>query len=137
MTRLSVHGAMLVLSLCATGPAGLAGTDDLVFVHHSCGANWLSNSLHNALLAKDYIDERNDVYYGTDLPPDAGRPDSLGSVPGDHTDMCHWVPWFNDYLAGLKIQGCATGVNRIVMFKSCYPNSAVGADTGPGDPFGS
>ena len=34
-----------------------ATTDDLVFIHHSCGNNWLSNSLHAALLAKNYIDE--------------------------------------------------------------------------------
>jgi len=38
--------------------AATAG-DDLVFIHHSCGSNWLNNSLHDALLAKSYIDERN------------------------------------------------------------------------------
>ena len=47
--------------------------DDLIFIHHSCGQNWLNNSLHAALLAKDYIDERNDITYGTALNPDAGR----------------------------------------------------------------
>ena len=38
-------------------------TDDLVFMHHSCGSNWLSNSLDAALVAKSYIDERNDIGY--------------------------------------------------------------------------
>lgn len=115
-----------------------ATTDDLVFIHHSCGQNWLNDGLHDALLAKDYIDERNDIYYGTDLPPDSGRPDSLGDTPGDHTDMNHWILWFNDYLEGVKAHGAATGYNRIIMFKSCFPNSNISSDgTEPGDPFSS
>lgn len=113
-------------------------TDDLVFIHHSCGSNWLSNSLHSALLAKDYIDERNDITYGTDVLPDSGRPDSLASSPGNSTNMNHWIRWFNDYAGGVKSHGCADGVNKIVMFKSCYPISDVGsAGTEPGDPFSS
>ena len=112
--------------------------DDLVFMHHSCGQNWLTNSLDAALIAKDYIDERNDIYYGTDIPPDSGRPDSLAPTPGDLTDMNHWVLWFNDYLDGILSHGCTDGVNRIVMFKSCYPNSGITSDgTDPGDPFSS
>jgi uncharacterized repeat protein (TIGR01451 family) len=115
-----------------------ATDDDLVFIHHSCGSNWLSNSLHAALLAKDYIDERNDITYGTDLAPDAGRPDSLAAIPGDQTNMNHWIRWFNDYLDGVKAHGAADGVNRIIMFKSCYPISNISSDgTEPGDPFSS
>jgi hypothetical protein len=110
--------------------------DDLIFIHHSCGANWLSNSLHDALLAKEYIDERNDIYYGTDLSPDPTRPDSLAPTPGDKTNMNHWILWFNDYLEGVKLYGCANGINRIIMFKSCYPISNIeGNGTEPGDPF--
>lgn len=112
------------------------GSDDLLFIHHSCGANWLSAGLHNALLAKDYIDERNDITYGTDLTPDAGRPDSLGSTPGDRTDMNHWILWFNDYFQAMLRHGCASGTNRIIMFKSCYPISGIGSlGTEPGNPF--
>ena len=70
-------------------PAAAQTPDDLVFVHHYCGANWLSNSLNTALLAKDYIDERNDIYYGTTMSPDPGRPISLGGAPGDNTNMNH------------------------------------------------
>ena len=113
-------------------------TDDLVFIHHSCGNNWLNGGLHNALLGKDYIDERNDIYYGTTLSPDSGRPSSLGGTPGDNTNMDHWILWFNDYLDGVKGYGCADGFNRIIMFKSCYPASNIGSDgTEPGDPFSS
>ncbi len=112
--------------------------DDLVFIHHSCGKNWLDNSLHAALLAKDYIDERNDIYYNTDVNPDTGRPDSLGPKPGDNTNMNHWILWFNDYLEGVKDHGCADGFNKIIMFKSCYPISNIIANgTEPGDPFSS
>ncbi len=117
---------------------GQAGpNDDLVFIHHSVGENWLNHSLNNALLDKDYIDERNDITYGTMMSPDSGRPASLGNVPGDNTDMNHWVYWFNDYLEHVLDFDCEDGVNRIVMFKSCFPNSNVDPNENePGDPFG-
>jgi hypothetical protein len=119
--------------------ASAATTNDLIFIHHSVGYSWLNHSLHNALLAKDYIDERNDIYYETDVPPDPGRPDSLqfdGKVPGDYTYMEHWLQWFNDYLESVKSFGTENGYNRIIMFKSCYPASNIVADgTEPGDPF--
>jgi hypothetical protein len=130
-----VRATFALTVLCCAACACLGGVDDLVFIHHSCGQNWLSNSLNSALLAKDYVDERNDIYYGVDAAPDAGRPDTLAPTPGDHTDMCHWIHWFNNYLGDVKSHGCATGVNRIVMYKSCYPNSNVTADGTGGDPF--
>lgn len=112
--------------------------NDLVFIHHSCGLNWLNDGLHDALLAKDYIDERNDIYYETIVPSDPGRPSSLGSKPGDNTNMNHWILWFNDYLEGIIDHGCADGFNEIIMFKSCYPISNIIANgTEPGDPFSS
>ena len=132
-----VLGAVTLFNAIAEGNVNpLATDDDLVFIHHSCGNAWLSNSLHDALLAKDYIDERNDIYYGTTMSPDPGRPASLGGTPGDRTNMNHWILWFNDYLEGVKSHDAATGFNRIIMFKSCYPISNIGSDgTEPGDPF--
>jgi len=140
MARFTIISIALVLGLCAVCMA--APTDDLVFIHHSCGNNWLGNSLHDALLAKDYIDERNDITYGTDVAPDAGRPDSLvfyeGDTPGNSTNMNHWVLWFNDYLQGVRSHDCTDGFNRIIMFKSCYPISNITGDgSEPGDPFSS
>ncbi len=132
----AVVGAVVLA--CLPSVALAQTTDDLVFIHHSCGQNWLSNSLHSALLAKDYIDERNDIYYGTTMSPDADRPASLGGTPGNSTNMNHWILWFNDYLGGVQTHGCADGVNQIIMFKSCYPISNVTSDgTDPGDPFSS
>jgi len=132
------------------GPVSLP-ENGLVFIHHSVGSNWLNDGLHDALLAKSYIDERNDITYGTRLEPDPGRPGSLGDVPGDLTDMHHWILWFNDYLQGIRtyqnVDGIdrylrrlgiteSSGFNRIIMFKSCYPNSNVTSDGDePGDPF--
>lgn len=117
-------------------PAHADTIDDLVFLHHSCGSNWLSAGLHSALLAKEYIDERNDITYGTTMSPDAGRPASLGGTPGNNTNMNHWILWFNDYLESVKGHDCADGYNRVIMFKSCYPISNISSDgTEPGDPF--
>ncbi|MCC6694746.1 MAG: PKD domain-containing protein [Candidatus Hydrogenedentes bacterium] len=110
--------------------------EDVVFIHHSCGENWLNGGLHDALVAKNYIDERNDITYGVDVEPDPGRPDTLGPVSGELTDMHHWILWFNDYLGSVQKHGCADGVNRILIFKSCFPNSHVEAgDSSAGDPF--
>ena len=125
-----------VVAVCLSAGAAAQTTDDLIFIHHSVGNNWLNHSLNDALLAKDYVDERNDVTYGTAMSPDAGRPASLGGTPGNNTNMNHWILWFNDYLAGMKARGCADGANRIVMFKSCYPISNIASEgVEPGDPF--
>lgn len=129
---------LLSLVILCNAAAAFAETNDALFIHHSVGDDWLNRGLDAALVAKTYIDERNDITYGTVISPDAGRPASLGGTPGDLTDMEHWILWFNDYLGRIKAHGCASGFNRIIMFKSCYPNSDV-ASTGtePGDPFSS
>ncbi|MBN2201992.1 hypothetical protein JW777_08580 [bacterium] len=133
--RMRIHMLLAGMTLLSAPFASGQETNDCVFIHHSCGSNWLSNSLEAALIAKDYIDERNDITYGTVVSPDGGRPALLGTA-GDNTNMNHWIRWFNDYLGGVRSHGCATGFNRIVMFKSCYPISNVsGAGTEPGDPF--
>jgi len=125
--------ALLLLAVLLPAPA--MAQQDLVFIHHSVGSNWLAAGLDSALVAKPYIDLRNDMTYGTAVTNDTGRPASLGSVPGDSTDMHHWILWFNDYLAHVK-QHHSTTANRIVMFKSCFPNSAIDSDGAePGDPF--
>ena len=153
--------AVGLLSAGRLGSSSQAGHEGLVFIHHSVGYNWLNSGLHEALLAKDYVGQRNDIYYGVDVAPDAGRQDSLASPPGNYTDMNHWIFWFNDYLGSVKSHetpygfnriisrvsdklgigkplGGAGGFNRIVVFKGCYPNSDIGSDgTEPGDPFDS
>ena len=133
LVRFFVTGA---LCCCLWAAAPAQGTNDLVFIHHSSGLNWLNGGLEDALAAKDYLDERNDIYYDTELSPDPGRPESLGPPAGDYTDMRHWLFWFNDYLDGVKIHGCEDGVNTVIMFKSCFPTNNIGEQGElPGEPF--
>ena len=128
--------ALALTALCLLPLTPVIAQNDLVFIHHSSGQNWLNDGLHAALVGKSYIDERNDITYGTDMSPDSGRPASLGGTPGDQTDMNHWILWFNDYLGRVRAHGCASGFNQIIMFKSCYPISNVDdVGTEPGDPF--
>jgi hypothetical protein len=110
----------------------------LVFIHHSTGQAWLDDAhggLGKALRDNGYF--VSDTNYGW-------GPDSIGS----RTDIGNWWTWFAGpssatYLAALygeNAQNCSysrlttepAGPNEIVMFKSCFPNSALlGA---PADP---
>ena len=101
----------------------------LVFIHHSCGENWLADDdggLGRALEENNYF--VSDTNYGW-------GPDSIG----DRTDITDWPEWFTGpnsarYLAALYTESGQNswytrdmsdpgGENQIVMFKSCYPNS--------------
>ncbi|MFH0794012.1 MAG: hypothetical protein V2A74_08270, partial [bacterium] len=110
-----------ILAACVTVSVRGQNSDDLMFIHHSVGQDWLDSGLRSALDAKSYIDEVNEITYGTVVSPNSGRPSSLGAVPGDSTDMGHWIYWFNDYLGSVRTYDCDNGVNRIIMFKSCFP----------------
>ncbi len=118
-------------------------TEKLVFIHHSCGDNWLNTgdgNLGNTLGANNYY--VRDIYYGWDAP--------YNENIGDRTDTGDWPEWFTD----TTIQGNGEtqrdnimaavyttanknamytpitdpgGENDIIMFKSCYPNSEVGS----------
>lgn len=113
---------------------GASAQDDLMFIHHSCGQNWLDNSLRDALDGKSYIDAVNEITYGDEVANETGRPASLGEVAGELTDMNTWLFWFNDYFDGVQAYD---GFNRVIMFKSCFPNSHISeVGTEPGDPFG-
>jgi hypothetical protein len=101
----------------------------LIFIHHSCGENWLADSDGGLGLA---LAENN--YYVSDTNYGWG-PNSIG----DRTDITDWSEWFrgansgrylgalynesgphSDYTRPLADPG---GENQIVMFKSCFPNS--------------
>lgn len=131
--------ALTLLFAMTAGHASAADSTNLLFIHHSCGANWLAadnGGLQTALEAKDYIDEVNEITYGDAVTPDVGRPASLGDIAGDSTDMNSWLFWFNDYLGSVQTYRCDSGANRVIMFKSCFPNSHIDAvGPLPGDPF--
>lgn len=101
----------------------------LIFIHHSTGENWLADEdggLGKALAENNYF--VSDTNYG------------WHSV-GDYTDIGHWWLWFrgpasSNYLEALyeedeqnsdytRLEDNPGGENEIVMFKSCFPNSAL------------
>lgn len=101
----------------------------LIFIHHSCGENWLADShggLGKALSKNRYF--VSDTNYGW-------GPNSIG----DRTDIPDWPEWFVGTQSGQVLKalfresgrhspysrtlGDPGGENRVVMFKSCFPNS--------------
>lgn len=115
----------------------------LLFIHHSTGGQ---------LFADKGPDIGRDCIY-TSHPNGGGlrrlltqnsyivHEASYGSTVGDKTDICHWNAKFRDHME--KILTCKNqdefftdGTrNRVIMFKSCFPNSYIEAEgTPPGDP---
>jgi hypothetical protein len=103
----------------------------LIFIHHSVGENWLSDENGKlGLTLKDNNYFVSDTNYGW-------GPNGIG----DKTDIGQWWIWFrgpdsNTYLNALYNESGANspytrletnpgGENMIIMFKSCYPNSAL------------
>jgi hypothetical protein len=102
---------------------------NLVFIHHSVGANWLNDALCKALNDQGY--HVADIYYGWT--------GGTGYAYGDHTDTGDWPAWFTDKVMRLVYAELgqmtapnaidpATGENTVIMFKSCFPNSEAGSD---------
>ena len=126
-------------------PAPPANPVKLIFVHHSSGENWLGDGDGGLGLAL-----RDNTYFVSDTNYGWGPPDAdLGYEQiGDHTDIGHWYNWFSGphrdtYLAALyaesdqhawysRLPTDPGGENRIVILKSCYPNSRLGGN--PTDP---
>jgi hypothetical protein len=124
-------------------------TVKLIFIHHSCGENWLadwSGGLGEAL--------RDNHYFVSDTNYGWGPEDSmLGGAIGDFTDIGHWWNWFlgpssgeilgalydesEQYSEYSRLSGDPGGENDIVMFKSCFPNSALEGNPGDGPTTGS
>lgn len=141
MCVLTLVAAMFgsVVGLADDNPTPPAETLKLIFIHHSCGENWLADDnggLGAALHDNGYF--VSDTNYGWG-PVCEDCEDCWGAI-GDCTDIVHWDNWFGS--------GSSTGVwnalvtefgqwssytrledpapdreNDIVMFKSCYPNS--------------
>jgi hypothetical protein len=129
---------IFVLAAFVTGPTieakGLSKSAHkspvkLIFIHHSCGENWLNDDdggLGRALGKNNYF--VSDTNYGW-------GPSNIG----DRTDIVNWTEWFSSsktakymnallsennkhssYTRNISDPG---GNNRIIMFKSCFPNS--------------
>lgn len=114
-------------------------TVKLIFIHHSTGENWLSDENGQLGLAL-----RDNNYFVSDTNYGWG-PDSIG----DTTDIGHWWLWFrgpdsSNYLRALykedgqncqysRLSNNPGGENEIIIFKSCFPNSALQGN--PNDPI--
>lgn len=119
-------------------------TQKLIFIHHSCGENWLSDDnggLGYALGENNYF--VSDTNYGW-------GPNGIG----DATDIPDWLRWFrsdetptitnalyNEFSNNWygwqyfdRPMADPGGENDIVLFKSCYPNSELWGS--PDDPAG-
>jgi hypothetical protein len=126
------------VTMAADNPNPPASPVKLIFIHHSCGENWLEDG--NGKLG---IALRDGNYFVSDTNYGWG-PDGIGS----DTDIGHWWSWFRGpsssaYTSALyaesgqnssysRLAADPGGENEIVMFKSCYPNSAIGGS--PSDP---
>lgn len=123
-----------LIALALPGHAARAGDFDLLFIHHSVGSNWLNNGLRSALqdpAQNLHVFRVHDATYGDTI--------------GNDTDVRHWYPKFRDQMGLVRTFDRSRNVayteagrfNRIVLFKSCYPNSAISSvGTAPGDPVG-
>jgi hypothetical protein len=115
----------------------------LIFIHHSTGENWLTDGYGNL---GQTLDQNN--YFVSDTNYGWG-PNAIG----DRTDIPNWTEWFASgqtptYLSALfnengqnssytRTLSDPGGENQIIMFKSCFPNSALeGSPNDAPDPEG-
>jgi hypothetical protein len=119
---LSLLCALVVLVVPVSVTANTAAVN-LIFIHHSCGENWLNDGLLCQAL-NDAGYHVADISYGW-------------REYGDHTDTVDWPVWFTDTVMPLvyREKDAMTapnavepteGENTVILFKSCYPNSDVG-----------
>ena len=116
----------------------------LLFIHHSCGENWLADwngGLGIALRDNNYA--VSDTNYGWGPAADAE-----GTPLGDLTDIGQWWIWFRgprsaefldqvyqengQHAEYTRLEGFPSGENEILLFKSCFPNSVLQGN--PSDP---
>ncbi|MBL7184267.1 MAG: DNRLRE domain-containing protein [Anaerolineae bacterium] len=138
VTLVATLTLLLATSFTLASPQGRLTTVKLIFIHHSCGENWLGDGDGGLGIAL-----RDNNYFVSDTNYEWG-PDNIG----DNTDIGHWWDWFRGtssatYLSALyaesdqhswysRLPTDPGGENEIIMFKSCYPNSYLGGN--PGDP---
>ena len=122
----------------ADDPSPPAAPVKLIFIHHSTGGHWLADpnddqpagGLGRALMANNYYVSATNYGWG---------PNAIG----DRTDIPNWPEWFTgpnsaailaalygengqnigDFGAWPRPATDPGGENRIVLFKSCFPNS--------------
>ena len=117
----------LLFALAVISPISAAAQTNtavnLIFIHHSCGENWLNDGLLARTLNENGY-HAADISYGW-------------REYGDCTDTGDWPMWFTDEVMPLVYTEyhamsapnaipAAAGENTIILFKSCFPCSDVG-----------
>jgi hypothetical protein len=119
----------------------------LLFIHHSCGGQWLADIGEDVPIIPDtciYKSHPN----GGGLRALLGRNNyevheaAYKSAIGARTDVCDWNSKFRDMMEDILICDRQddryrdhSEKNEIVMFKSCFPNSEIVSEgKGEGDP---
>jgi len=121
----------------------------ILLIHHSCGGQLLAASGPKTTVG----DTPNSQCIFVSHPNGGGlrlrletagfavNEASYGSLVGQDTDIHHWHRKFRDHMDPIirtrqQDEVLADGLtNRVVVFKSCYPNNNfVGPGTEPGDP---
>lgn len=118
----------------------------LLFIHHSVGGQLLANPGDNKDIADSiHVSHENGGGLRKLLQNNGYEVHeaSYGSELGENTDLFDWLPKFQHHMdkvltCNLNDEYATDGArNRIVLFKSCYPNSRfVGEGSAPGDPAG-
>jgi hypothetical protein len=117
----------------------------LLFIHHSCGGQWLaapgSDVGTNSICSTS--PSGGDLRARLEQASYVVHEASYGSRIGEHTDLFDWLPKFRESMDA--ILACAQqdsklpdrSQNNIVMFKSCFPNNTFVAEgTSPGNSQG-
>ncbi len=151
--NLLVGGSLLFVTAAAASHAAMRMTDNfnppeavvkLIFIHHSTGENWLADGYGNlgkTLGQNNYFVSDTNYGWGPNSP-------SKGGPVGDYTDIPDWLEWFRSartptYMSALFAEHGQSssytrtlsdpgGQNEIIIFKSCFPNSAL--EGNPNDP---
>lgn len=149
LMRLVTAVAIAVISAGAFAADSEGAAVNLLFIHHSCGGALLAAP---GPLAGGGRDAGERCLYDShpnggglrDLLAAAGyrvHQASYGSLIGEDTDLCHWRRKFAtqmDRVLRTQRQDALlpdSQTNRIVCFKSCYPNNGfTSAGREPGDP---
>ncbi len=134
------------MDLSAFSPDRPAAPVDLLFIHHSCGGQLLTEPGPEKEIASCvYASHPNGGGLRKRLEAEGYRVHeaSYGSEIGEATDLFDWLPKFRTKMD--KVLRVAQNdsllpdgvVNRVVVFKSCYPNNRFrGEGAPPGDPAG-
>jgi hypothetical protein len=112
---------------------------DLVFFHHSCGGQLLADPGPEVGTNSINVSSPNGGGLRSLLGRNSYRTHetSYGSRFGENTDLFDWLPKFRDHMDEvLAIDSQDTLYtngphNRIVVFKSCFPNNAFDAEGVP------